>query len=252
MPVSVPPKTLKNELRKMNRSANIADNRNGRSPDERTEIVRPDTEAKEIARRAGMDLAEQPENLPVLEAFQEFLDHERRRARKNLVTVSVLFLLLILAVIGAGGGFAYIFMQKVKNDVGSVESRLSEAQNSWKKQRKEIESSVSAALADTRRLEQDVQSEREALKQIESTLESRAEGTDSRMMKLARALVALKKKSDAIRSDMAGMRRETQMAAAIGKEEPGDASRTRQNFLEAPIALNGSRQTRNWRIPIPE
>ncbi len=216
----------------------------------------PGSESKQIAVRAGMDLASQQESLPVLEAFQEFLDYERRRTRKNLLAVSLFFLLLILVILGAGGGIAYMFMRKMEDNVGSVESGLTELDESWQQDRQQIESSVAKALADAGRLKQNLEKERNTLQELENALASRSEGTDVQIRKLVQALLALNKKNNALRSDLANVRQKLEAASTTEesaiKTEPVATAQAPPGFLEAPIAVKNSRQIMTWRIPIPE
>ncbi len=242
----------------MQEPANVPRNRNKRAPlAQQHGPTGPNSETWQIARRAGMDLAEQPESLPVLEAFQEFLDQERRRARKTLFSVSLFFLLLMLGIIGAGGGFAYIFMQRVENNVGSMKSNLSELDEAWRQDRQGIESSVAKALADTSKLEQNFEKEQDTLKQLENALNARSEGTDSQMKKLVQALLALNKKNKSLQNALADVRRKIDISSTTEKSagQAGSigARPTRQpKCVEVPIALNGSLQIMKWRIPIPE
>ncbi len=216
----------------------------------------PGSESKQIAVRAGMDLASQQESLPVLEAFQEFLDYERRRTRRKLLTVSLFFLLLIMVILGAGGGIAYMFMRKVEDNVGSVESGLANLDESWQQDRQQIESSVAKALADAGRLKQNLEKERDTLRKLENALTSRSKGTDVQIRKLVQALLALNKKNNSLQSDLTNVRQKleatsTREESAINTE-PGAVPQAPSGFLELPIAVNNSRQTMNWRIPIPE
>jgi hypothetical protein len=60
------------------------------------------------SRRPGGALAPRQESLPVLEAFQEFLDYERRRARRRLVAVMLAFTLILIGLL-AGAVFFGIY-----------------------------------------------------------------------------------------------------------------------------------------------
>ncbi len=69
----------------------------------RTELVRLDDSLKKIERTQIAGIQRAPGSLPVLEAFQQFLEQERRIARRRLLVVTLLAVVLILgALVGAG------------------------------------------------------------------------------------------------------------------------------------------------------
>lgn len=65
--------------------------------------------------------------MPVLQAFQEFLELERRRARQRLVVVASGFLAILLLVIAGGSLLAWRFAGQVRNDVKTLEKALAAA-----------------------------------------------------------------------------------------------------------------------------
>ena len=83
--------------------------------------------------RSSAALAEAGEgSLPVLDAFRDFLEAERRRAHRRMVALSVTFsvlFLLLLAVGGIGGRYYYNRMNRnytqVRNELTETAERLS-------------------------------------------------------------------------------------------------------------------------------
>ena len=55
------------------------------------------------------------ESLPVLQAFQDFLETERKHARRQVMAVTTFFLILFLIVAGAGAFFGYVYIGKMNN-----------------------------------------------------------------------------------------------------------------------------------------
>lgn len=67
--------------------------------------------------------------LPVLQAFQEFLEIERRQARKRMVAVVWIFLGILLAILFGGGALFYTFVSRTHRDVRNLEKALAVARD---------------------------------------------------------------------------------------------------------------------------
>lgn len=73
--------------------------------------------------RAG-DEALDEESLPVLNAFRQFLEAERRRARRQMTILIAAFSLVLAGVAGGGGWYVWNTLKRVENGVetGQVQS----------------------------------------------------------------------------------------------------------------------------------
>jgi DNA repair exonuclease SbcCD ATPase subunit len=67
--------------------------------------------------------------LPVLQAFQEFLEIERRKARRRLAATAFGFLAVLLFILTAGGTFFFRFAGRVDSDVRKLEQALASARD---------------------------------------------------------------------------------------------------------------------------
>jgi hypothetical protein len=67
--------------------------------------------------------------LPVLQAFQEFLEIERRKARRRLAATAFGFLAVLLFILIAGGTFFFRFAGRVDSDVRKLEQALASARD---------------------------------------------------------------------------------------------------------------------------
>jgi hypothetical protein len=257
--MGVPPKTLKKEFEKMRQSGySHGEGYDGGNSARNAEV-------REIAHRAGMDLKAQAESLPVLEAFQEFLDNERRRARKNLVTIGLSFLFILLLLAGIGGGFAYMFAQRIRADVGNLENGFSRFQDSWRDQRSEMHSSIAGLTGDTSRIEKNLTRERQELAAVREKLEQQEQGVEARMVKLARAMLGIKQENRRLQNELSGMRKHLAEASnrlqSIAADLPpidtaGTSAASSQlltdtGVVEVPVTGSSGRKW-GWRIPIPE
>lgn len=68
----------------------------------KAQLVRLDDSLKQIERRQVAGIQRAPGSLPVLEAFQAFLENEQRKARRRMLALTAFAVLLLCAVAGAG------------------------------------------------------------------------------------------------------------------------------------------------------
>lgn len=77
-----------------------------------SELLKPET------------LRRNADSLPVLAAFQEFLDIERRRTRARMIALTLLFLLVLLAAGGAAGLLGLSYYRKTHAQTQAVQAGL--------------------------------------------------------------------------------------------------------------------------------
>lgn len=75
-----------------------------------------------VATHGGNALAAPGEkgSLPVLEAFQEFLEEERKRSRNRMLILSAVFTLLLLCVIFFGLFIGAVYLNRMKSELNQV------------------------------------------------------------------------------------------------------------------------------------
>jgi cell division protein FtsB len=81
------------------------------------------------SQRPGGGLAPRQESLPVLEAFQDFLDYERRRARRRLVAVMLTFTLLIVGLLAGAVVFGLYAFKRFDGQLATYAETLRTQQN---------------------------------------------------------------------------------------------------------------------------
>lgn len=79
--------------------------------------------------RDGAGLQAFGNRLPVLQAFQEFLEIERRQARKRMAVAVWTFLGILLAILFGGGALFYTFVSRTHRDVRNLEKALAVARD---------------------------------------------------------------------------------------------------------------------------
>lgn len=66
------------------------------------------------------------QSLPVLQAFHEFLEIERRRTRARMLVLSAIFVMLLLCILGAGVLAALYFSKSVDGEMSALQTQLQE------------------------------------------------------------------------------------------------------------------------------
>lgn len=94
---------------------------------------------------------------PILGAFQQFLEAERRRARQHALMLTVGFVVAIFAVVGVGlvGGFA--FYRHLSKNMAGVQADLQTIQSEQGKTRAETETEIRRIAQTATVLQQQVQ-----------------------------------------------------------------------------------------------
>lgn len=89
----------------------------------KAQLVRLDDSLKQIERRQVAGIQRAPGSLPVLEAFQAFLENEQRKARRRMLAVTALAVLLLCAASGAGFMLVRQQLRQAAADFEAVGSR---------------------------------------------------------------------------------------------------------------------------------
>lgn len=252
--MSVPPKTLKNKIMRI--TGNLPAN-----PEQtRREVTT-------LASRAGMDIQAQQESLPVLEAFQEFLSHERQKTRKRIAALFMFFVIIIIAIIGAGTFAGWLFSKKIQTDMDSVQTSVSELNAGWVLHKKEIESSVTKAIAVTENIKSALGQEQGTLQSLQEDLNSQSRNTDDRIKKLANTLMALRKENSALAGELGAIQNQLSESKKTGNKRviPTDdrnkrlknrvlrvARSLQPEKIQFPVTSQGTGKKVNWRFPIQE
>lgn len=113
----------------------------------KTKLVRLDNNLRNIERSQIAGIQRAQGSLPVLQAFQEFLDKERKAARRRLMIVTALCIFLILLVSVGAGTFIYMNREKMKVDYSKVAKQANTLESELKNKSKATKSQLEALEA---------------------------------------------------------------------------------------------------------
>jgi len=169
----------------------------------KTELGHLDHNLKAIERSHHAGIQRAPGSLPVLEAFQEFLDNERKKARQRMMILTSAFVVILL-IAGAGAGTAVYFqMQRMAVDYDTVSSRASELEA---KLATEGENRQTALEAIETRISKDAKSSRtrhDELLAAQANVADRVEAGTTRMTDMQGVLDRLASENAALKEDLA-------------------------------------------------
>lgn len=244
-------------------------------------IVKHHVESRLPTRDPGNDAVDMPssggiekslESLPVLEAFQSFLEAERKKTRRRIMAVSVFFLLLILVASGAAVVAGMRLAGQVKKDVNGMRDEVSAVRGEAQKYQKDVQQALSTFTAEAEKLREEVKKQSAS---ENSELTSQVSTYNEELDKLKTTLQTVENENSALKGDLTKLqtgfpafsndihrviqdllqRGRRQPPAAVG---PVAVAKPVKKALAGPqdliIALTpvNSKSTVAWCIPIPE
>jgi hypothetical protein len=237
----------------------------------------PDTTADEdaimaLARRESSELAAQGESLPVLEAFQEFLEAERLRSRRRIIILSTAFSAVLLVVIVGGVFIGASMLRPIHDNYRNMQSDINAFDRATANSRKRIDGMLDRFGKQDRRLREELAKERQSSAETRQDLSQKSkqfENDVTRMQKLMGRLHAhnrelrksIEEQNERIPSLVAEAERSmrepdtanvTDVAARPEAPYGEGSGQGRRETLTLSIMPKGYDQSVAWRVPIPE
>jgi cell division protein FtsB len=225
--------------------------------------------ASELADAAAVSA----DSLPVLQAFQDFLESERKHARRQIMTVTSFFLLLFLIITGAGAFFGYVYFEKMNNEIVFLHSELSRSKSTMSIETKKRLSGLAdrTDALSTRIVDGDVLI-KQATAEISSTFSNSMTASFAELDQIRNSLAALQKENRSLRHDLATINitppatspsmemasssssypSETSTSLPAVRKVPKPPTSSALSPLEIGILAPGSSNAMKWRIPIWE
>jgi len=212
------------------------------------------------------------DSLPVLQAFQDFLDLERAKMRKRLVILSVSYVLLLMAIIAGGlfGGMVIIKrfngnIDKVKGDFQLIQTDIAKLQSQSLKVRADTDTLAARLSAEAVRIRSDLGSSTDDSK---NRIQAQVTTQDDKLAKMNELILALQKENASLRNGLAVMQTkwvsvtnglltslaEVKALKSQSLKETVSSPRVAaiSSSISIPITPYGQNQPVDFRIPIPE
>jgi hypothetical protein len=278
--MNIPPKSLRRQLVQNDEpTAGTAPTENG---PQRSAGTRSDAQVPTM--RTPSNLADMAavsaDSLPVLQAFQDFLESERKQARRQIRAVTSFFLLLFLIITGAGAFFGYVYFGKMNNQIALMNNEilfLNGELNQTKSTMSIETKKLLSGLADrtdalsTRIVDGDVLI-KQATAKISSSFSNSMTASFVELEQIRDSLAALQKDNRSLRQDLATINitppatspsmemasssssypSETSTSLPAERKVPKPPTSSELSPLEIGILAPGSSNAMKWRIPIWE
>jgi hypothetical protein len=207
----------------------------------------------------SVGLEKKAESLPVLDAFQQFLDVERKRARSRMVTLTLVLIVVFVAVAAISLTVALVYTRQFRKDFTDMKGQVSEFQ------------SVSEKVnEDTKNRLQNFDGQIHDFANTATDVKTRAEQHDLALSKLQDSVTILETQNDMLRTDIVRLKNgfpavsssvedlQKQVAKLSYKsirqttEEQKLPPQVSSQALVMPIVPRGKTNAVPWRIPCPE
>jgi len=180
----------------------------------RTQLVRLDHNLKQIERGQFAGIQRAPGALPVLEAFQEFLDNERKKARRRMLALTALFVVLVLAAGGAGTALVYWQVNRLALDFDGVSAKTDGLAAAVSAAREASHATLSELESRLGTNTQHLVERQDSLLSAQAAIETRVGEEGSRIASIQDVLDRLVTENKAIKEDLDRVMKEWPSAAS--------------------------------------
>lgn len=222
--------------------------------------IRNESPAKVVSAEIDKSL----NNLPILSAFQEFLDNERERTRKRLIVMSVSYLLaliLILAVSFTGG---MIMLKSLRKDFQNMQTELGRLQSLSLKAKTDAETLSERLSKETIKIRTELGSSAD---ETAGKLQTRVTAYDEKLTIMEKQVQALMTENVILKENLTSLQAgwlglTNRMLSSSGKT---DTTLSQSQLSNTPAGKPGTLSimvmsmkpagldhSMEWRIPIPE
>jgi hypothetical protein len=234
----------------------------------------PDFTPHALAQRqaAGLETAN-TESMPVLEAFQQFLDAERRRSRNRMILLSAAFAGVLIIVIAAGVVAALSYVRPVQAGLATLQRDIGGSERRATRAARKVDEAMEQLSQRDRRLREDIGRDKQSLTEAQVTIKQQTESLQTDMDRSKDILRQLQQDNLRLRSELkAATVPAPSLAAAptvpapsspqeaVAAERPVPVAPGRftagpqrgSRSFELSIAPVGADEGVAWRISVPE
>ena len=143
-----------------------------------------------------------PDSLPVLQAFQEFLEVERSRTRNKLISLGFLFLLIVILVAGLSFFLTYSFYHRASRDIDDVRRTLGVTKGETLAANARLLDTVSAYTQQTDRVREAIDRDRASILQMQAAFTSRTDLAEQSLDNMRNSMSMMELQNAALRRNL--------------------------------------------------
>lgn len=216
-----------------------------------------DSQYRPAARQAAL----QPsvESLPVLEAFQQFLEAERHRTRNRMLMLTGFFVVLLLLILGGTLFTGMLLFQRVDRDVSAVREDLRDVRTQNHQAQGRSREAVADLARQADRLKASLVDERTRIADVSSRFDQREAVLQETLAEMREVLDMLQVENSSLKQDLGELEGKWSRLAAAelsAPQQPATATtqvaRTAGKSFLLSLNVPGTTNPVTWHLPIPE
>ena len=208
--------------------------------------------------------------LPVLQAFHEFLEVERRRTRTRMLLLTGIFVMLLLCILGAGILAAMYFTRSVDGEMGALQAQLQAAQKQSGALHLDAQAKLASLSGEAAELHKQVIGAQAAVDAVRKEMAAGVTGQSDQLAELRKLLMSVVEQNTTLASglDSLGARLLAATAPPITPAAPpspegepettspplleGAASPPGEPWIHIAVVSSGGAESIPLLLPIPE
>ncbi|MBL7116173.1 MAG: hypothetical protein ISS35_10435 [Kiritimatiellae bacterium] len=230
------------------------------------------------ARTQGELVQASGEDLPVLEAFQRFLDAEREQARKRMFIMATSFSAVLVVLVAAGIYYSLSMIRPVRQDFRTLNSSVHIAEKNRERAENRLSSAIDRLHQDGRSFKETLAHDKQALAEARADIRIKTQTLEYQLTDTKTTLAELRQQNKQLQEQLAGIKNEVpalalEMETVLEKIKEHNKPQTTPSPMikseiitpetrpvlmpgTGPVSMTifpaGSQEPIPWRLPIPE
>ncbi len=220
------------------------------------------------------------QDLPVLGAFGEFIETERRRSRNRMLLLAGFFIVILIAVVGAGLFISMVLFDRMDQDLRAAQKTFEDYKIEDTVRQSEAATTLTRIQGETKNLHENLSQQEDAMASTRESIDGFRTEYRQELVDLKKLVVVLEGENKTLRTELARTSAEIpelrDMMAALGRPAPltvadptlmttpvmpgagivpaprAAASLPDAASFELNLMAAGQPKSVAWRLPIPE
>lgn len=230
------------------------------------------------ARTQGELVQASGEDLPVLEAFQRFLDAEREQARRRMFIMAASFSAVLIVLVAAGIYYSLSMIRPVRQDFRTLNSNVHIAEKNRERSENRLSSVIDRLHQDGKTIKERLANDKQALAETRADIRIKTQTLEYQLTDTKKTLTELRQQNRQLREQIAEVKNdvpalalemktvlekikdsntpqalpEPEVKSAIAEPKTPLMHRPSTGAISMTILPAGSHEPIPWRLPIPE